>query len=152
MTTTAWILVIAFWIVRLCGGAFDQRSRAVRTGVRLLLWASLGCLLVFTVKDAWFLSETIRREQGAIELGGSRSAPLIFLRLCPLYLIPALLLWHYLRSNSAPVPEDQDVSQQSGGFFLLPNLAARFAVAFMVGIALVTLALAAHRLSEESAR
>jgi hypothetical protein len=151
MTTAAWILLIAFWIVRMCGGAFNRRSRAVQTGVRVLLWASMACLLVFTLKDAWFLYEMIRSERGEVELGALRSMPLMFLRLCPLYLIPALLLWHYLRSNSAPLPEGQ-AANQSGGFFLLPNRASRFAVAFVVGIALVTFALAAHRRSEGSAR
>jgi hypothetical protein len=152
LTAAAWILVIAFWIVRLCGGAFNRRSLNVRTGVRVLLMSAMACLFVFTLKDAWFLYETIRRGEGEVEMGALRSMPLMFLRLCPLYLIPALLLWDYLRSHSTSLPESQEPAKKSGGFFLLTNLASRFAVALVVGTAVVTLALAAHRRSEGSAR
>ncbi len=70
------------------------------------------------------------------------------LRLCPLYLIPAVLLWDYLLSTSTPS------GQASGrhGLFLLPDRAARVAVAGVVGVALVTFAFAAHRRSDAAVR
>ncbi len=146
LTTSAWILLTAFWILRLCGAAFDPRSRAVRAGVRTLLLASLACLLVYIVKDAWLLVET-----------QWSSAPLHtfllnILRLCPLYLIPAVLLWDYLRSTATSAGQAGETAGQRHGFFLLPNRASRVAVATVVGVAIVTFALAAHRRSEASVR
>lgn len=127
----------------MCGAALDPRSRAVRAGVRMLLAAALACVLLYTVKDAWLL----------IEMDWSRRSPftiaLNVLRLCPLYLIPAVLLWDYLRSTAAP-SEHRASSRHS--LFLLPDRAARIAVAGVVGVALVTFALAAHRRSDAAVR
>jgi hypothetical protein len=146
LTTSAWILLTAFWVLRIFGSAFDSRSRILRACVRALLLASLACLLVYTVKDAWLLFET----EGS-------NAPLLtlllnVLRLCPLYLIPAVLLWDYLRATATPSGETDETAGQRHGFFLLPNRASRAAVATVVGVALVTFALAAHRRSEASVR
>ncbi len=146
LTTGAWILLTAFWTLRIFGAAFDPRSGAVRAGVRTLLLASLACLLLYTVKDAWFLVET----------QWSKAPLLTFLlnvlRLCPLYLIPAVLLWDYLRSTATPAGQAVETAGQWRGFFLLPNRASRVAVATVVGVALVTFALAGRRRSEASVR
>jgi hypothetical protein len=146
LTTSAWVLLTAFWTLRICGAAFDPGSRAVRVGVRALLLASLACLLVYTVKDVWLLVETL----------WSRAPLFTFLlnvlRLCPLYLIPAVLLWDYLRSTSIPLWQAEETAGQRPGFFLLRNRASRVAVAIVVGVAIVTFALAARRSSEASVR
>jgi hypothetical protein len=111
-----------------------------------VLLASLACLLVYTVKDVWLLVETT----------WSRSPLFTFLlnvlRLCPLYLIPAVLLWDYLRSTSIPLWQAEETAGQRPGFFLLRNRASRVAVAIVVGVAIVTFALAARRSSEASVR
>lgn len=146
LTTSAWILLVAFWTLRICGAAFDPRSRAVRVGVRALLLASLACLLVYTVKDAWLLVETT----------WSKASLLTFLlnvlRLCPLYLIPGVLLWDYLRATAVSAGQEGETAGQRLGFFLLPNRAARGAVATVVGVAIVTFALAARHRSEANVR
>ena len=38
LETSAWILLAAFWALRIFGAALDPRSRTVRVGVRALLW------------------------------------------------------------------------------------------------------------------
>ncbi len=58
LTLSAWILLLSFWTMRICGGAFDPRSRGLRIGARALLLASLAWLLGYIVKDAWLLVET----------------------------------------------------------------------------------------------
>jgi hypothetical protein len=143
LTTSAWILLAAFWTMRIFGAALDPRSRTVRAGVRTLLLASLACLLLYTVKDAWLLAST----------EGSRTSllPILLnaLRLCPLYLIPAVLLWDYIRTTST---SSWQASDKRHGLFLLPNRASRVAVASVVGVVIVTFALAAHRRSDASVR
>jgi hypothetical protein len=139
LTTCAWVLLTAFWMWRLCGAAFDPRARAVRMGLRALLIASLICLLVYTVKDAWLLLEEMERNEAPLS-----KFLLYVVQLSPLYLIPAVLLWDYLRAIATSVP--------AHGFFLLTNRASRIAVAGVVVVALVTFALAAHRRSEANVR
>lgn len=73
---------------------------------------------------------------------------LLVLRLCPLYLIPALLLWDYIRAISAPPGQ----GRHAHGLFLLPDRPARIAVAGTVVIAVAILAVAAHRRSDASVR
>jgi hypothetical protein len=68
------------------------------------------------------------------------------LRLCPLYFIPAVLLSDYLHATTEPITD------QRRGFFLLTNRASRLAVASVIGISLVTFALAAQRRSEANVR
>jgi hypothetical protein len=150
LTVSAWILLTAFWTLRVFGAALDPRSRALRVGVRALLMASLACLLLYTVKDAWLL--------GDIRVGTDwRDAPqlalaLIFLRLCPLYLIPAVLLWDYLRSTSTSAWEVGQAAGNRHELFLLPNRASRIAVAVAACVMLVTFTLAMSRRSEASVR
>jgi hypothetical protein len=147
LTASAWILLAAFWALRIFGAALDPRSRSVRAAVRTLLLATFACLLLFTVKDAWLLS--------SIRTGTDRSTAPLFalalnaLRLCPLYLIPAVLLWDYIRSTSASAWQ---ASGKHHGLFLLPNRASRVAIAAVAGVVMVTFALAAHRRSEASVR
>ncbi|MFN0107163.1 MAG: hypothetical protein ACKV2U_34335 [Bryobacteraceae bacterium] len=133
LTATAWILLTAFWTLRLFGAALDMRSSGVRVAVRTLLAAALVCVLLYTVKDAWLLART------DMSAASPFTAALNVLRLGPLYLIPAVLLWGYVRSISR-------------GLFLLPNRAARLAVAGVAGVAVVTFALAAHRRSDATVR
>ena len=85
LTTSAWILMAAFWALRVFGAVLDPRSRRVRAGIRTLLVAALGCLLLYTFKDAWSLPVTVPAEASPFRLA------LMILRLCPLYLIPAVL-------------------------------------------------------------
>lgn len=146
LTTSAWILLTAFWSLRICGAAFDPGSRAVRVGVRALLLASLACLLVYTVKDVWLLVETTWSKAPLFTF------LLLVLRLCPFYFIPAVLLWDYLRSTSTPSWQLDETAGPRLGFFLLPNRASRAAVATVVVVALVTFAMAARRSSEASVR
>lgn len=143
LTTSAWILLTAFWTLRLCGAAHAPRSRAVRVGVRMLLMASLACVLIYAVKDAWLLVESEWSKAPA------STFLLNVLRLCPLYLIPAVLLWDYLRATAI---SGEPATDQPHSFFLLAHRASRVAVASVVGMALVTFALAAHRRSEANVR
>jgi hypothetical protein len=100
--------------------------------------------LLHIVKDAWLLSETT---------DWSTAVPftrvLMILRLCPLYLVPAVLLCDYIRSTSTP---SQGPTGVRNGLFLLPDRAARAAVAGVIAVALVTLAFAAHRRSDASVK
>jgi len=146
LTTTAWILLTAFWSLRICGAAFDPGSRAVRVGVRALLLASLACLLVYTVKDVWLLVETTWSKSPLFTF------LFLVLRLCPFYFIPAVLLWDYLRSTSTPSWQSDEMAGRRLGFFLLPNRASRVAVATVIVVAIVTFALAGRRSSEASVR
>ncbi len=135
LTACAWILLVAFWTLRMFGAALDQHSRRVRIGVRVLLVASLACVLAFAAKDLWMLIAT--------NAGTTTATPvrlvLNVLRLCPLYLIPVVILWDYF------VTVRRDL-------FLLPDRAARAAVAAVAVVAVVTFALAAHRRSDATVR
>lgn len=143
LTIGAWILLTAFWTLRLFGAALDPRSRAVRASVLTLLVTTLGCLLLYTVKDGWLLTGMDWSTAPPF------AAALTVLRLCPLYVIPAVLLWDYVRSTSTP---SGLAASKQHGLFLLPDRAARVAVAGVIGVALVTFALAAHRRSEAAVR
>jgi hypothetical protein len=147
LTTGAWILLTAFWTLRIFGAALDTRSRTVRVIVRTLLMASLAWLLLYIIKDAWLLAGIRTGTDGSTD--PSFALALNALRLCPLYLIPAALLWDYIRSTSTP---DWQASGKRHGLFLMANRASRIAVAIVVGVMLVTFALAAHRRSEASVR
>src|SRR5262245_12724030 len=142
LTTSAWILLALFWTVRVFGAALDPGSRALRAGMRSLLVAGLPCLLIYILKDAWL----------SIVTEWNKTSPLTFalnvLRLCPLYLIPAVLLWDYLLSASTRSGE----ATGRPGLFLVPDRAARIAVAGVAGVALVTFAFAAHRRSDAAVR
>jgi len=139
----AWILLAAFWSVRIFGKALDSRSIAVRVGVRGLLIATLGCVVLHTVKDAWLLTEATR--SAAAPFRGA----LMVLRLCPLYLIPAVLLWDYIGSTSTLTGQ---AAVRRHGLFLLPDRASRLAVACVAGVALLTFGLAEHRRSDKTVR
>lgn len=143
LTIGAWILLAAFWSLRIFGSALNPRSRTVRAGVRTLLIVALACVLVYGLKDAWLLIETEWTKAPPFAVA------LTLLRLCPLYLIPAVLLWDYIRSTSTL---EAQTPVQPHGLFLLPDRASRIAVASVVGVAIVTLALAAHRRSDASVR
>ncbi len=130
LTISAWILLTAFWTLRLFGAAWDPRSRAARAGVRTLLVAALACVLLYAVKDAWLLTQW--------STDSAFTVALIILRVCPLYLVPAVLLWGYVRGRH--------------GLFLLPDRVSRLAVAGVAGVALITVALGAHRRSDAAVR
>lgn len=146
LVTVAWILLFAFWIARACGAAFNPSSRVARVAVRTLLLASMACLLAFASKDAWLFMESTWSE-------GSENRWLNFLRLCPLYLIPALLLGDYLHASLSATSQNKEGEKPaSGGFFLLSSRAARWAVVGVAGFAMITLASAAYRRSESNVR
>lgn len=142
----AWILLIAFWTARVCGGAIDSRSLWVRATVRGILFVSLGCLLVFALKDTWFLIQASEDQPG---LGRTT---VHFLRLCPLYLIPALLLADHLRASLTGARRSDEADDSARRFFLLQTRTARYAVVVLIGMAIVTLGQAAHRRSEGNVR
>jgi hypothetical protein len=146
LTAAAWILLGAVWLARICGATFDPRARFVRVSLRVLLWASLACLLAFTLKDSLILVKTAGKE------GPLHTLILMFLRFCPLYLIPALLLWDYLRSIDEVLRNGEEPGARAGNFFLLPDRASRVAAFVTAGIALATFVLAAHRRSEGNVR
>jgi hypothetical protein len=143
LTTSAWILLTAFWTLRIFGATLDQRSRSVRAGVRTLLVAALACVLLYTVKDAWLLT--------GMDWSAARPFALALnvLRTCPLYFIAAILLWDYLRSMSTP--SGQAIGKRHS-LFLQPDRAARVGVAGVASVALVSVAFAAHRRSDGAAR
>ncbi|MFN0118951.1 MAG: hypothetical protein ACKV2V_00455 [Blastocatellia bacterium] len=141
----ACVLLAANWGWRVCGAAFSPASRAARIGLRTLLLASLACLLAFAVKDMVVLAQTGGMPEGKGWLGFL----LFTLALCPLYLIPAVLLCDYLR---ALTKQSNDQAYGAQGFFLLTNRASRFAVAGVIGISLLTFALAVQRRSEANVR
>ncbi len=134
----AWILLAAFWTLRLLGGALDGRSRGVRAGVQALLLTSLLCVLLYAVKDTWLL----------VQQGVNSPLRLVanFLRLCPLYLIPVVVLWGYLQSAFRLEAEDWQ------RLFLLNGRPARVSVGVVAGLALITVLVAAQRRSDSAAR
>jgi hypothetical protein len=145
LTASAWLLLFAFWLARVVGSALDPGRPAIRAGIRVLLGAALTCVLLHAVKDAWMLLTTDTR---ATPLG-SLAIALNFMRLCPLYLIPAVLLADHLRSANA-APSAPHAPRSS--LFLLPPGAGRAAVAGLALFALVTLAVAGHRRSDAAVR
>lgn len=138
----ACVLLIAIWGWRVGGAGFKPASSAARIGLCALLLASLACLLAFAVKDLQVLV------RGGAVLGDSNPWTLLLtaLILCPLYLMPAVLLCDYLRATTG------QTTDQPKGFFLLSHRASRFAVAGVIGISLVTFALAAQRRSDANVR
>src|SRR5262245_16884257 len=150
LTFIAWILLTSFWTLRIFGAALDPRSRAARVGARALLLACLACLLIYIVKDAWLL--------GDIRVGTDRShAPqlaitLMVLRICPLYLVPAVLLWDYLRSTATPAWQAEQAAGKRHSLFLLPTQAGGAPARFGVGLLLSTSAMAMRRRSEAGVR
>lgn len=142
LTAGAWILLTSFWSLRIFGAAIDPRSHRVGTGVRALLGAALAWVLLYAVKDAWLLIT----DKGT---ASPFTLALLVLRLCPLYFIPAVLLWDYFRSMSTP--SAQAIGKRHS-LFLLPDRAARMAVMGAACVALVTVALAAQRRSDAAAR
>jgi hypothetical protein len=130
LTTIAWALLVAFWNLRLFGGALDLRSRVVRGGVQALLLAALACVLAHAAKDLRAIPWST---------GGGVAIALALLRLAPLYLIPAVLLGDHLRSIATP---------DGTRLFLLRDRTARLAVAAAVALAAVTFGAAAYRRSD----
>lgn len=139
----AWLLLAAFWLLRITGASLDARSHAARAGVRTLLTAALVWLALFTLKDAWLAAAATK--PATVD---SLTLVLGVLRLCPLYLIPAVLLWDYIRAVSAP-PGPGDGYR---GLFLLPGRAARVAFLGAVALAVLTAAATAQRRSDAAVR
>jgi hypothetical protein len=135
-TAAAWLLLAAFWSLRIFGTMLDPRSPIVRTGVRMVLLAALACLALYVIKDLravpWTTTTTDR-------------TALNLLRVCPFYLVPAVLLWDHLRSVSRPSGSD---SESRHGLFLLPGRAARLATAAIAGLATVTFVATTYRRSD----
>ncbi len=142
LSAGAWILLIAIWSARIFGAVFDARFPTVRAGIRLLLVAAFLYLLLFLAKDTRMLPIAMPADAPWF------SRALMILRLCPLYLIPAVLLLAHIRSASAALWKGKG----RPGLFLLPDRAARVAVACTVVLGLVAFALAAHRRSDARIR
>lgn len=146
----ACVLLVAIWGWRVGGAAFKPASRAVRISLRVLLLVSLACLLAFAVKD----SQVLVRSGAVLGDGNPWTLLLTALILCPLYLMPAVLLCDYLRATTGQTtePATDQATDQPQGFFLLAHRASRLAVAGVIGISLVTFALAAQRRSDANVR
>jgi len=131
--TGAAALLLAVWGWRIYGAAFHPSSAAARAGLRILLWASAACLLLFALKDLNLL----------IPENGYRSwshmLVAIFV-LSPMYLIPGVLLYDYLRDAEKP------------GFFLFTGRASFAAIAAAVGVSILTFTSASQQRSEDDVR
>jgi len=108
--------------------------------VQTVLVAALVCVMLFAVKDAALAWQSVPASQpGALVLS--------VLRVAPLYLIPAVLLFDYLLAGIT-MPSDG----RQRGLFLLPDRPSRLAAAVVVVLAIATVALAAHRRSDTAVR
>lgn len=137
--TGAAALLVAVWGWRLCGAAFRPGSAAARAGLRLLLWASAACLLLFGLKD---LNLLIPPNGYA---GWIHMLVAMFV-ISPMYLIPVVLLYDYLREAS----KTSDGS--TPGFFLFTTRASRAAISAAVGVSIITLTFATQRRTDNEVR
>jgi hypothetical protein len=143
LQASAWILLASFWGVRVFGKALHLQAGVLSASVRGLLIAALACVALHSIKDTSLMIETTWGRVSAFTF------VLMVLRLCPLYLIPAALLWDYIGSTSTLSGQAES---RRFGLFLLQDRASRLAVAGVAGVALVTLAMAAYRRSDASVR
>jgi hypothetical protein len=141
LLTTAWLLLAAFWTMRLFGGAIDRGRRSTRVVMASLLALASICVLTFAIKDLRLLDATIATE---------RSGPGVFgvvVRLAPLYLIPLALLLDYLRATL-----DTTDSLQHTGLFLLRGRTAGLVAAGLATIAGLMVAAGLYRSSDGAVR
>jgi hypothetical protein len=143
LATTAWLLLAAFWMTRIFGGALSWQSRAMRLSIRALLVAAFACVLIHAVKDARMLADITAGQSTPVSLFGFIS---IALRVSPLYLIPMVLLLDHLRATT----ESDDLRER--GFFLLRDRSARLVAVSIVVVGVASSALALHRSSEGTVR
>jgi hypothetical protein len=137
--TGAAALIVAVWGWRLYGAAFRPGSAAARAGLRLLLWASMACLLLFALKDLNLLIP----ENGYTRWNHMLMALFV---MGPMYLIPGVMLYDYLREaakTSAGSPP---------GFFLFTGGTSRAAIAAAVGVSILTFTFATQRRTEDDVR
>jgi hypothetical protein len=139
MHTGAAALLVVGWGWRLFGAAFRPGPAAARAGLRLLLWASGACLLLFALKDLHLLIP----ENGYTRWSHMLVALLV---IGPMYLIPGVLLYDYWREAA----KTSDGSPP--GFFLFTGRASRAAIAAAVGVSILTFAFAAQRRTEGDVR
>ncbi len=132
-------LLVGVWGWRLCGAAFRPGSMTARVGLRLLLWVSAACLLLFVLKDLSLLTP----QNGYTRWYHFLMALLV---MGPMYLIPGVLLYDYLREAA----RTSDVAPT--GFFLLTGRASRAAIAAAVGVSMLTMVFAGQRRSEDDVR
>jgi hypothetical protein len=142
LTATASVLLTAFWGMRIIGPALRPRSPAVAASIQALLFAMAGCLAVYIVKDA--------RWAAANMPGGP---PLLqrvsfALGVASLYLLPALLLWDYIRQT---MPSSRMIECRHG-LFVVSGRTARVVVALVAVAGVVAGISAAQRRSETSVR
>ncbi len=133
------LLLVAVWGWRFCGSAFLPGSAASRTALRLLLSASLACLLLFAWKDLHLL----------IPDAGYWSGPhllLAILAMGPMYLIPGVLILDYWREAANPS------GAPSPAFFLFPGHTSRAVIAVAMGVSILTFAFAVQRRTESDVR
>ena len=141
LLTAAWILLTAFWTMRLFGGTLERRWRTVRLVVLALLGSACLCVLVFALKDARMLDlllATERNGPGALN---------VIVRVGPLYLIPLALLIDYLRATF-----DSTQSPDDTGLFLLRSRTARALALGVAATAIVTVAAGLFRSSDGAVR
>ena len=141
LLTAAWVLLTAFWTMRLFGSALERRWRTVRPVVLVLLGSACLCVLVFALKDVRMLDAllaTERNRPGALN---------IIVRVAPLYLIPLALLLDYLRGALASTDSPSDT-----GLFLLRDRTARALALGIAATAVVTVTAGLFRSSDGAVR
>lgn len=144
LVTAAWLLLVAFWAVRLFGVALDRRWPATRLTIAALLALAALCVAAFALKDLRLLDALVTAENA-----GGNAGPKawdVATRLSPFYLIPLLLLLDYLRVTLAAR------SLQETGLSLLSNRAARTLTLGLATIAGLTVAAGLFRSSDAATR
>jgi hypothetical protein len=142
LTAGAWVLLAVFWTVRLFGGAFEWRGTFQRHTILAVLVAAFIWLLAYIVKDGWSLWPMAPSNAAPISIA------INLLRGAPLYLVPGVLLWEYIRLASAPARR----ADGYGGLFVLKGGAARAALVGAAVLALLTAGLSVHRRSDANVR
>jgi hypothetical protein len=147
LTMLAWVLLAAFWILRLFGSAVRLDVRAAVIGVRAMLVLALACLVVYIVKDARLVAAG---PPGGVEPGRESllKFSLIVVRVSTLYLIPLVLLWQHVWDGW----RDRPSAGSRTRLFILPSRASRAAIAVCVALALLTTVSALHRRSDANVR
>lgn len=142
LTAGAWGLLMVFWVVRLFGAAVEWGGQVQRRTVLAVLAAACTWLLAYIVKDTWSLWPMAPSNAAPI------STAINLLRGAPLYLVPGVLLWDYIRLASTSVQR----ADGYGGFFLLKGRTARAALVGAAALALLTTGLSAHHRSDANVR
>jgi hypothetical protein len=136
----AWILLLLVWAIRLFGAALPGEFASRLQRAALLM--ALACLALFTVKDVMRPSYT----SGPDGPGEALLLLWAVAGIASLYLIPALLLFDYLRQGSSP---DRGAPST---FYLLHGSLARRTAAVSMAVLLASAAVASWRPSDRAVR